>query len=438
MVDSRTQPLVLGLLLLCGCVGLLAAPATGQTGDNVTVNQTTLGGAGEDTLTSVVVTGNRTVVAGSTSSFGASADIWLAGYDQTGTERWNETVPSPGREVVTDLATAPEGYVVVGHTSATRDGSVDGFVARVDSEGALVDADQYGGPSRSEIRAVTRTASGEYVLAGVQRSPDGDADGWLFAINASGGVQWQLTTGGSNDEFFTDLTRADRRLVAVGSTTSVVGEQRAGLAVGVTPDGQRQWTQRYDRGANQSLNAIAASESGYVAAGWQEPASGGGVENMWAVRLGSEGSLQDAQTYGGPGLDEAHDVQAVDEGYVLVGERDGTNSTEAVVFRANESGVDWDIRTGSQSAALAVAGTEAGVRAVGFTTDAGISDGLVLDVSATQSDSGEEGETTLDGTGPSQNTSHSSGLGPAQLAVLAVLVLLLLVVGQRLRDSGEG
>jgi hypothetical protein len=205
----------------------------------------TFGGNSDDVGMSVRQTSDGGyIVAGYTSSYGAgSANVWLIKTDSNGNKVWDKTFggdsPDAGMSV---QQTSDGGYIVVGYTGSYGAGSSDVWLIKTDSNGNKVWDKTFGGMAPDVGMSVRQTADGGYVIAGFTMSSGaGGEDVWLVKTDSNGNKVWDKTFGG---------TSADE-----------------GWSVQQTTDG------------------------GYIIAGFTM-SSGAGCVDVWLIKLGPEGGIQ--------------------------------------------------------------------------------------------------------------------------------------------------
>ena len=193
----------------------------------------------------------------------------------------------------------------------------------------------HGGASDEYASCVRETAGGGYVVAGKTGSYGaGSDDVWVLRLNSDGAVAWQKTYGGTG----ADSARSIQQTADIGGT----------------PDG-------------------------YVVAG-QTGSYGAGSDDVWVLRLNSDGAVAWQKTYGGTGEDLAESIQqTVDlggnpDGYVVAGKTRsyGAGSIDAWVLKLNSDGtVAWQKTYGGTSADC--------IRSIQQTFDgAGVTDGYIM------------------------------------------------------------
>ncbi len=144
----------------------------------------------------------------------------------------------------------------------------------------------YGGTNYEECNAIRATFDGGYILAGYTQSNNddvsgnhGEADFWVVKITATGAMEWQKCYGGGVWEEAYDIRQtADSGYVVVGVTSSGT----------TTTDGD-----------------VSGNHGG---------------EDMWVIKITSDGTLKWQKSLGTSGTDIAFCVgQTNDGGYIVAG-----------------------------------------------------------------------------------------------------------------------
>ncbi len=251
------------------CVGgdcidsfVVRIPANGGPFDYATY----LGGEHDDYAAGIAVDADgNAFVTGSTNSFGIPRDNAFEPDKKQGSEGFITKLNSLGSEVIfssyiggnrgdggTAIAVTPDGGAVFAGTSFSSDfltkdpiqaangggvspeTSLDGFVARVTSAGALSWSTYLGGAGRDAIRAVAVAPNGDVVVTGttdsssfptvepLQASPGGGGDAFVTRFSPDGSaVRYSTYLGGSiADELLSVTTTAGGDVIAVGLTRS--------------------------------------------------------------------------------------------------------------------------------------------------------------------------------------------------------------------------
>lgn len=149
-------------------------------------------------------------------------DLWVVKFTFEAGISWEYTYGSnEGSERGFAIAnTGGSGYLVVGVASG-NDGDVqglrggqDGWVLRVDTEGALIWQRCLGGSDLDALSDLEAMANGDVIVCGETNSTDGDVqssiaggDAWLVRLSANGDILWERCYGGSSGEGFGSIIR---------------------------------------------------------------------------------------------------------------------------------------------------------------------------------------------------------------------------------------
>ncbi len=212
------------------------------------------GGPAADQLESIQLTrdggyicaGTTWGTGGNVSGVMGQTDIWVIKLDSLGNLKWQKCLGGTNYDFGTCARQTPDnGYVVTGYTySGDGDvtinyGSFDAFVAKLDSNGNLTWAHNYGGSGPDEANWPEPTPDGGYIVAGGLSSANGDGlvranhhgtansndDIWVLKLSSTGAIQWQQAYGGSNNDvpFYIHQTMEGGYIVS-GFTDSYDGD----------------------------------------------------------------------------------------------------------------------------------------------------------------------------------------------------------------------
>ncbi len=241
--------------------------------------------------------------------------------------------------------TSDGGFAIAGYTTSPNDGNVsgnhggeDGWVVKIDSNGAIQWQKCLGGAETDFLNAIIQTSDGGYAVAGKTFSNDGDASGnhgggdaWVVRLNDTGGIQWQKCLGGTLEDVANSIVQtSDGGFIMAGYTESsdgeVVGYHGDGdcWVVKLNDTGGIQWQHSlggtgYDNGAS----IIQSSDGGYVATGStnsndSDVHGNHGSEDVWVVKLYSTGGIEWQACLGGTADDWGNSiVQTTDGGFAV-------------------------------------------------------------------------------------------------------------------------
>jgi len=165
--------------------------------------QQTYGGADGDGASSVEQTADGGyVVAGETYSFGAGrSDYWVLKLDPGGTVDWQRTYGRGLEDYPYAVRqTGDGGYVVVGKTETSGPGPTNLWLLKLNSDGGVDWQSAYGWDGMGTVGYdVQQTEDDGYVVAGKNYPyTERGNDGWVLKLDADGAVDWQRSYGGND------------------------------------------------------------------------------------------------------------------------------------------------------------------------------------------------------------------------------------------------
>jgi hypothetical protein len=208
---------------------------------------------------------------------GSTAGGWPKTYDQAGGESAAAVLPING---------GSDGYLLAGSSDA---GPL--YVLRVDAAGTVMwqklnYTEFCGGGGRGSSAAMTRTADGNYVIAG--KTGCFQWAGFLLKIDAANGNEiWRRLFDDANATAYTDLVAvvetADQSLVAAGQSGSDCGPVLSGtcdaLVIKTDSAGNETWRRRYGGAAKDGAYGVAlAADGSYLVAGYSH-SYGGAIQD---------------------------------------------------------------------------------------------------------------------------------------------------------------
>ena len=206
----------------------------------------------------------------------------------------------------------------------------------------------YGGSGIDEAVSVVEAADGNYMILGTTRSSDGDitdragndSDFWLLKVSKIGDILWSKTSGGSDDENASSITKTnDGGFLLSGYTSSNDGDvsHNAGFqdywVVKVDAAGTIVWEKNFGfSGSDQASKAFQTSDGGYFITGYFDVSASGGAGNdfqrgtkhgvgeYWGIKLKSDGTTSWRRYFGGSNNDRSYDaLETADGGFLMTG-----------------------------------------------------------------------------------------------------------------------
>jgi hypothetical protein len=163
-----------------------------------------------------------------------------------------------------------------------------------------------------------------------------------------GNIEWQKSYGGTKDDSLNSIVPTPDRegFIAVGSTRSFGEGELDVWVIKLDDSGDIEWQNtygdtRYDNG--RSIRGIPGGE--FIVAGGSNSFGVGPYNDIWLLRLHSNGQIQWQKTYGGVSRDDFHSIELTsDNGFILSASSfsfSNTNS-DAWILKLNASGdIEW-------------------------------------------------------------------------------------------------
>lgn len=222
----------------------------------------------------------------------------------------------------------------------------------------------YGSSGNDEALCIAKTMDGGYIVSGIAALADGDItehhggelDYWITKLNASGGLQWQKSFGGSGLEFARSIRQTtDGGYIVAGETNSSDGNVTLNHGsydawiLKLDTSGNIQWQKSFGGTGPEGIYSIVQThDDGYVFTGYTGSSDGDvtsqhGGHDGWIVKLNSTGNLQWQKTTGGSNWDELRCVKnTADNGLIFAG---ATSSSDGDVINNHGSVDQWIIKT---------------------------------------------------------------------------------------------
>jgi len=290
------------------------------------------------------------IVAGYTNSFGAGHnDAWVLKLDKYGNVEWQKAYGAAVFDHANTIQqTTDGGYIVIGGTSSFGAGGVDLWVLKLNSYGNIQWEKSFGGINWDYGYSVQQISNGGYIVAGVTSSfNQGNYDFWLLQLDSNGNVVWQKIYSRPYADFAYSIQQtSDGGYIVAGSTRTFVDGGEDVWVLKLDSDGDIVWQKTYGGSGNDYAYSIQqTSDGGYIVAGYTN-SFGAGYDDIWVLKLNSEGDVEWQKTYGAAGFDYANSIQQTsDGGYIVIGETHsfGAGGSDVWVLKLDSNGnVLWE------------------------------------------------------------------------------------------------
>ena len=243
-----------------------------------------------------------------------------------------------GYDRFTDLATAGDGYVFVGHSQLPDDGAPRRtYIVKTDPAGLALWERIYGGPEAWGALYIEPAGDGGFIIAGGMDG-GGDRDMFVQKVDGDGRQLWRKRVGTPDwDEINHGLiVRPDGRIVLVGYTHPHGGQVNDVVAATLTRDGEVERLERF--GGNGDDRAILAKpdDDGRVWIVGQTASAGAGGSDLLLTSFDPAGGFTGAAvSLGGPADDNGTAVLPIEGGLLVAGysRNLGTPSQDAFIAR---------------------------------------------------------------------------------------------------------
>lgn len=320
--------------------------------------QRTIGGAGEDQITSLEKDseGNIYVLGSIQSSVSqTSFDISITKLSDKGQFIWSKVIGAEGDDNGISLLVDSHDELVVLASSTSQNGAFglnlgfeDVHVFRISKDGDLLNHHHFGGSQHDIPRDVIETAAGEYLICGNSRSSDmtfsqknyGQWDAWLLSMNYDGNINWVKNYGGTDEDYAMRVMESDDgKLFFLGHSTSYDGDIADNygdfdiILYKLESDGTIIWQKQYG-GLEQDLGVDMTYHSNgnvLITANTLSNSVHVGINNgfsdAWLVEVDSKsGTIIEETSYGDQGSEYATSIMASEEEILLV----GTTNSDAI------------------------------------------------------------------------------------------------------------
>jgi len=375
-VDNSIYQTSDGGYIIAGTSRSINGDITGSHGDNdawvVKIDnngtkqwQKSLGGTKSDRISSIkqTVDGGYIMAGSSNSNDGdvsgnrGDYDFWIVKLDNNGSIQWQKSLGGKSNDSAIDIQqTSDNGFIVVGDTYSDNSGMFPGdvsgnhggqdlWVVKLDNNGTIKWQKCLGGSEIEFASYIQQTSDGGYILGGYTASINGDVtsnyggDGWIVKLNSDGTIQWQRTLGSTYNDVVKSIKQTSDGGYIVASTVAK-GDGDVLVHYGnndiwivkLDSNGAIQWQKTFGGIQFDQVSSIElTSDNGYILAASsnsidKDVTGNHGSSDYWVVKLNSNGALQWQKSLGGSTLDTAYSIkQTLDGGYIVAGISNSNN-----------------------------------------------------------------------------------------------------------------
>ncbi|HEX8791055.1 MAG TPA: hypothetical protein VF765_08875 [Polyangiaceae bacterium] len=338
--------------------GGLARWSAALGGPQVDVGFAVAGDSAGDTVVAGSFQGTAELGGVPMTSAGAT-DLFVAKYGADGKAQWVRRFGGAADDMATGVVVAPSGSIWIAGASAGaldfgtgplgQGGAAGTFLVELDRFGNVMLAKAFGGASYGTLVGIASGGDGSIALCGAYQgtidlgggplpAAQGTFDAFVAKLDPGGTLVFAQHLGGTDTDLAQGVAVGPQGEVGVigtfagtgtfgGSAVTSAGDSDV-FASAFGPTGTALWTKTYGSPGHDDGRAVAFDPSGDVVLGGgfadavdfgAGPASSHGATDAFVVKLDTTGALSWAQTFGGPGTDEAVSLASDSLGEPLVG-----------------------------------------------------------------------------------------------------------------------
>jgi hypothetical protein len=330
------------------CLTLSAGAAVAAGGSPLEVAWTwTTGGPDRDAGSAVTATAEGDLLlAGTMTTRDTATDAFLQRRTPDGSIQWTRRYGGPGAQSALDVVPTDDGGAILLADDVPADGDRDVVLRRIAGDGSVRWERRYGTVDADETAYALVDAGEGYAFAGFTAATDASLAAWLVRVGPDGEKRWERTYAPGRISTAYDLEVTSGGFVLAGVTTDgqTVLRGGEGWLAKVGTDGSLQWSQRYGGSSGDSLKAVVELPDGYALAGFTT-SYGNGTASAWLVRTDRDGNLRWNRSYGQSQVDVAADLARTEEGFLLLGEGAPDGDFDVQFRRISETGDQLAVRS---------------------------------------------------------------------------------------------
>jgi len=246
--------------------------------------------------------------------------------------------------------TSDGGYIVVGETSKSFwiFENSDVWLIKTDDKGNMEWDQTFGGSEDDRGSFVMQTDDGGYIITGKTRSySNGKTDVWLIKTDENGNKIWDKTFGYSDFDSASEVIQtSDGGYVIVGNVNTSGGGLGDVWIIKVDSDGNKFWDKSFGgKGHNYGDSIQQTLDGGYIILGTSWIPDETDSYDVWLIKTDSDGEMLWDKKYHGTDSDHGWSLQQTSDGdFIVLGmTKAGDGSDDVWLFKTDDKGVMlWD------------------------------------------------------------------------------------------------
>ena len=326
--------------------------------------QKTYGGSDNETLYTLLQTTDGGFILGGFSFSNISGektedaygfgDFWALKLDSSGSIEWQKTIGGSGQDGITSIVETDDGgYVLVGDSAspisgnrtADQIGLHDILLVKLDATGAIEWQNSFGSGSETRFSTLEKTNDGGFIISATKFGITSTHEGFLIIkIDASGNQLWEKIIQGNKHDWIpkTKQTSDGGYIVAGLSDSDAVADKTENAINGsfdywvlkLDENGTIIWQNTIGGDASEgNVNALSQCEDGgYLIQGYSssnisadKTENSNGSSDFWFVKLNDVGLIEWQNTIGGAGIENGGNAIQTSDGDFLTGGSSNSN-----------------------------------------------------------------------------------------------------------------
>jgi hypothetical protein len=253
---------------------------------------------------------------------------------------WKKIYGCGLNEIAYKVKETNDGGFIVAANSGVIAGEWHSYLIKTDSNGDTIWTRTYWENYDDErINDVCETPDSGYIFAGDIYSQFGSTGMYLMKTDGYGNLIWTKSFNGTRNAV-SICPVSDGYLLLGNATISSANSDL--LLMKVNFNGDSLWTKSYGGMFNDYPSQLQASDNGFVLIG-STYSFGFGLWDIYLAKIDSVGNLIWSKTYGSGNTDNGTSViQTSDGGFIATGTRESSNVDKALLFKTDNAGnVSW-------------------------------------------------------------------------------------------------
>jgi len=243
------------------------------------------------------------------------SDIWVFKLDSNGNVSWQKTYGLKDIDYATTIQQTSDGGYIIAGTAEPLPSPPDGlhygrqdddgmlyviWVLKLDSIGNISWQKAYEGRCSRDAHSVQQTFDGGYIVVG--ETIQGRSDICILKLDSNGNINWEKSYGGSEFDYARSIQQTfDGGYIVGGETLSFGSVEYPDPDIWVfklDSEGNVSWQKTYGGSHHDGARSIKqTTDGGYIVTGYTN-SFGTFKENIWVLKLDSEGEIPNCDIIG--------------------------------------------------------------------------------------------------------------------------------------------